>query len=323
MGTAAHAVLEAAYRGEFSGASDPRGAALDLWDGLIIKLAGRLSGAQEPSRWRDYQLKRLRAAARATAIATGTSTASIGDRTSPSTHVEHRLRSADGRLVGQPDRVEIRGGHVTVVDLKTAAIDPGDLPVAYRQQLQLYSWLWHETSGEWPADAAIELLDGTRLPVEIVPVECDALADEALAALGSFNRLVESGADFIELAEPGIEQCRYCVFRGGCPRFLSEASEDWRSFRFVIGGRLHEDSGGEGNERCLTIAAEYGTAGRDGRDIRIRGVFEGHQLRPNTFIVADRVLAEVALHDYWADADSLIWVWDEDMVGRFHSPLRR
>ena len=82
--------------------------------------------------------------------------------------------------MGQPDRVEIRGGHVTGVDLKTSAIDPGDLPVAYRQQLQLYSWLWHETSGAWPDDAAIEMLDGTRLPVEIVPVECDARAREAV-----------------------------------------------------------------------------------------------------------------------------------------------
>ena len=149
MGTAAHAVLEAAYRGEFATASDARLAALDAWDTLIIRLAGRLPGSQEPSRWRDYQLKRLRAAARAAAISTSMSILSITDGASPSTQLERRLRSADGRVVGQPDRVEIRGGHVTVVDLKTSAIDPGDLPVAYRQQLQLYSWLWHETSGEW------------------------------------------------------------------------------------------------------------------------------------------------------------------------------
>ena len=316
MGTAAHAVLEAAYRGEFAAASAPRLAALEAWDSLIIKLAGRLPGAQDPPRWRDYQLKRLRAAARAAAISTSTFISSIAGSASPSTQVEHRLKSADGRVVGQPDRVEIRGGHVTVVDLKTSAIDPGDLPVAYRQQLQLYSWLWHETSGEWPADAAIEMLDGTRLPVEIVPAECDGLAAEAVAALESFNRLVDAGADFIELAEPGIEQCRYCVFRGGCPAFLSEVSEEWRLFRSVIGGKLQEDSGEEGSERSLTIAAEYGTAARDGHAIRIRGTFEGPRLRPNSFVVADRVLAEVALHDYWADSDSLIWAWDERMESR-------
>ena len=314
MGTVAHAVIEAAYRGEFAGADDPSRAALAFWDSRIAELTERLSGFREPSRWRDYQMKRFRAAARAAAIATGTSRPSIAGGVSRSVRVEHRLTSTDGRVVGRPDRVETSSGRVTIVDLKTGNIEPGDLPAAYGQQLQLYSWLWHEVSGEWPTDAAVELLDGTRLPLEVSPGECGALAAEAVRALESFNELVESGADFLALATPGMEECRYCVFRGSCPAFLREADEEWRSFRFVVGGRVQDDSGDEAGERCLTVTSEYGTASRDGREIRIRGILDGPALHPGSLVVADKVLAEVALHDYWADEDSLIWTWDPGAV---------
>ena len=40
MGTAAHAVLEAAYRGELGSADDPKRAALSVWDRIIEELAG-------------------------------------------------------------------------------------------------------------------------------------------------------------------------------------------------------------------------------------------------------------------------------------------
>ena len=203
---------------------------------------------------------------------------------------------------------------MTIIDLKTGTVAPDDVPPPYREQLRLYSWLWHETAGEWPNGAAIELLDGTRVWQEIAPAECTAVAEAAVGALESFNRLVESGADFAAMATPGIEQCRYCPVRGGCPAFLRVSSEEWHSLRFAVGGRVRDDTGSSTSERCLTIAAEYGTAGSS--EIRVRGTFEGPRLCPGSFVVADRVLAEVALHNYRADEESLIWRWNEVMTGR-------
>ena len=320
MGTAAHAVLEAAYRGDFATASDVRQAALAFWDSTIEELADECSVPQDPSRWRDYHMKRMRAASRAAAVATSTPKGAPAGSAATSMRVEAWLRSADGKVVGRPDRVETVGGRTTIVDLKTSTIEPGDVPVAYQQQLKLYSWLWHEVSDQWPHAAAIELLDGTRLPLGVVPGECEALAEEAVTALESFNALADSGADFTTLAAPGVEQCRYCLFKGSCPAFLRAADQEWGSFRVTVGGRLLEDSGEDGGERCLTIAAERGTASDDGGVVRVRGVLDGPRLPSDSFVVADRVIAEVALHDYMADADSLIWMWDEGMESRLAEP---
>ena len=315
MGTAAHAVIEAAYRGDFESADDPKRAALFVWDTAIHELAGEVPGSREPARWRNYQIRRLGAATRAAEIATAGPPLERREYAAPALRVEGWLRSADGRIVGRPDRIETRGGRVTVIDLKTGAVAPDDIPAAYRQQLLLYAWLWHEVADEWPDGAAIEMLDGTRAWQDIAPAECDAVADAAVKALASFNRLVESAADFVEVATPGIEHCRFCRFRGGCPAFLREADGEWDSQRVAVGGRVRDDSGADSPQRCLTIATECGTAAGSS-EIRVRGTVAGPRLDRGSFIVADRVLAEVALHDYWADEESLIWSWDEGMAGR-------
>lgn len=316
MGIAAHAVLEAAYRGAFATAEDPRGAALAFWDSTVAKLASERSVSQEPTRWRGYQMKRMRAASRAATVAASMQKGLPTDGKATSARIEAWLKSADGKVVGRPDRVETTGGRTTVVDLKTSSIEPDDVPAAYQQQLQLYSWLWHEVWGEWPHGAVIELLDGTRLPLTVIPAECETLAGEALVALDSFNELAESGADFTTLATPGIEQCRYCLFKGSCPAFLSAAEPEWGPYRSTIGGRLLEDSSNDDGDRCLTIAAERGTASNDGGVVRVRGILDGPLLPSDSFVVADRVIPEVALHDYRADPDSLIWIWDKGMEAR-------
>ena len=110
MGTAAHAVIEAAYRGEFGGTDDPKRAALSAWDAMIGELADRVAGSREPVRWRDYQIKRLRAATRAAAIATAAPLSERAEYAVPSIRIEGWLRSADGRIAGRPDRIERPGG---------------------------------------------------------------------------------------------------------------------------------------------------------------------------------------------------------------------
>lgn len=311
MGTAAHSVLEAAYRGEFQQDEDPKRAALALWDELIHAAIEGVDGVPDPARWRDYQMKRLRAATRAGAVSRREPAARSAKKSQSGTRIEDWLASGDGKVRGRPDRIEVTAGKATIIDLKTSTLDPGEVPLAYRQQLQLYAWLWHETASDWPVAAEIELLDGSRRPIDVVPEECESLAVEAVDALESFNQLVESQADFLELASPDEEQCRYCRYCGGCPAFLNRADESWRSFRATIGGRLLGDSAHtEADARCLTIAVEWGTAGSDALEVKIRGRIGGPQLESGCTVVVDNVIPEVAAHDYWADWDSLVWVWD-------------
>ena len=311
MGTAAHAVLEAAYRGVFNGAADPKQAALAMWDELLAEVAQSAEESPRPERWRDYQMRRLRTAARAAAVVPSGAPTSAG---APAMRIEKWLVSRDGKVRGRPDRIESRGGRTTIVDLKTSALDPGEVPIAYRQQLQLYAWLWHEATSSWPNGAAIEVLDGTRHSIEVDPDECESLAADAIVALDSFNALVSASADFLELASPGSEQCRYCRYRGGCPAFLSSAEESWRRFRATVGGKVvRGEPDGHHESPPLKIAAEWGTTRNDGGIVSIRGQIEGPEVGEE-WAVADGVVPEVALHDYWADADSLIWFWDSSPV---------
>lgn len=311
MGTAAHSVLEAAHRGEFDGETNPKQSALAYWDGLIQKRVDAIDGLPAPAGWRDYQMKRLRTAARAAAVAQREPARPAPVGAKPQTRIEDWLVSKDGKVRGRPDRIESRGEETTIVDIKTAALDPDEIPIAYQEQLRLYAWLWHQVTSSWPQGAEVELLDGSRHAVAVNPGECESAAAAAVEALNSFNTRVESGADFLDLANPSAEQCRYCRYRGGCPAFLSAADESWRAYRATIGGTLLDDSGENRDAtRCLTIAVKHGTAGLEVAEVKVRGLLNGPPLAPGCQIVADNVIPEVELHDYVADWDSLMWVWD-------------
>lgn len=313
MGSVAHSVVEAAYRGDFAGEANPRRAAIDLWDRLVTEAAQGVPAAPEPSRWRDYQMKRLRAATQAAAVTRRQPRARSSSGEHRGTRVEEWLVSRDGRVRGRPDRIEVADGKVTVIDLKTASLDEGDVPLAYQQQLQLYAWLHHEVTAGWPDAAAIETLAGDRLFVDVDPDVCNQVAADAIKAMEAFNRLAESAANFIPLATPDVEHCRYCRYRGGCPAFVAAADESWGAFRAMVGGSLVGDEGDKNDERirCLTVRVDAGTI-EVGGQARIRGELGTSPLPQGTWVVADRVVPEVALHDYWVDWDSLLWTWATD-----------
>ncbi len=311
MGIAAHAVLEAAYRGELDG-PEPKNAALALWDRVVAEQVTLGSAAVTPERWRDYQLKRIGSAMRAARIADPVVGTGSSPRTS-GTAVERWLSSIDGSIRGRPDRVESDGVSITVVDLKTSSIEPDEIPLAYQRQLQLYAWLWHEDTAEWPDRGEIELLDGTRLSVDVSQAVCGEVARAAIEALVRFNELVEAQADFLALATPGLDQCRFCPYRGGCYRFLETADESWGAFRSTLAGRVLRDDG-DGALRRIELEVVAGTAPADVRTVSIRGTL-GDRVAAGMWVVADNVRSEVALHDYWADLDSRLWSWGVDFEG--------
>src|SRR3990172_11053134 len=65
--------------------------------------------------------------------------------------IEVPVQSKDGLFQGRVDRIERRPEGVWLYDYKSALRE--DFPGRYERQLQLYSYLWNQTHGEWPIEA--------------------------------------------------------------------------------------------------------------------------------------------------------------------------
>jgi CRISPR/Cas system-associated exonuclease Cas4 (RecB family) len=130
--------------------------------------------------------------------------------------LERRMESQDGLLLGIADRIERHAYGVRIVDIKTGAVPSSD--VGHIHQLLAYSYLWHETTGEWPVEALIEYpLEDKRTVVEISPSECAAVGDEMKVVARQF---VEGLPEPMYLARPGAP-CVGCNFRPWCEPFWS------------------------------------------------------------------------------------------------------
>lgn len=69
-------------------------------------------------------------------------------------------------------------GACRLIDYKSAL--RADLPERYERQLQLYALLWHETFGEWPAEAYIVYpFTGATHKVAVDPAICLQVGHEA------------------------------------------------------------------------------------------------------------------------------------------------
>lgn len=123
------------------------------------------------------------------------------------------LQSPEGLFIGRIDRVEYSEFGIRLVDYKGAA--RSDLPSRYERQLQLYAWLWHESFGEWPAEAEVyyPLLSEQRT-VSIDPAVCEEVARESAEAIAGLFL----GPSYDKLATPG-DVCKVCDFRPWCRPF--------------------------------------------------------------------------------------------------------
>lgn len=126
---------------------------------------------------------------------------------------EQQLRSADGLVEGTPDRVERIGGRWRIVDYKTS-LEPDE--ARDTRQVQLYSALWQELQGEWPAAALLVYeLQGRTTTVPADPEPCRALIEEARSEA---RKLLTPRPPDAALANPG-EVCAWCQFRPWCSPF--------------------------------------------------------------------------------------------------------
>lgn len=238
LGTAFHAVMAAAHKGELrAGSVSDRSPARGLFDKTAHKLhvgAHHLVRLKFPSAncLPFYYLTRERAALTATPIAasrrpSSSSTAGAARFAFPPVRTESLLCSTDGRIVGRADHIDSRAG--VVVDYKTGNIVKAEgclVSDAEARQLRLYAFLAAE-NGTDIGTGAIVRADGQRSEFAISPAEAETEAGCAKKQLARLNAAVSEGASFRDLASPSPSNCSLCPCLPFCGPFWNEAEPEW------------------------------------------------------------------------------------------------
>lgn len=240
LGTAFHAVLAAAHKGDLQVANaGDRAPARILFD----KTARELHQKAHPlvklkfrsaDRLPFYNLHRERSARIATPIAVSR-TASSGSAAGAArpnelaAKTEFRLCSKDGRIVGRADHIDGPSG--TVLDYKTGRAPEGEAGAGtvsdYEvRQLRLYAYLAAE-NGIGVDKGVIVRGDGRRGEIAVSQAEAGAEADRAREQLSKLNAAVAGGASFRDLASPSSKNCAFCPCIPFCESFWAAAQPEW------------------------------------------------------------------------------------------------
>lgn len=236
LGETAHAVTEAAFkRTDWASEQSHRRAALEItWESCVAAGTARLASAWSPSspppaeEWPGYQLTKIRTLRRAERV--------IESRTSnrgeplPGTGIEAALADPGSMLEGRVDRVDREGGTFRVVDLKTG-LQQGAPTEDQTRQLLLYAVLVHRTTGEWPAEIAIENASGEQVATPLDRAAAEIALDQVLSAVADFNQRIDA---LTLTAQPNPETCRWCAYRVVCGPYWNELRVDW-NHRSVLG----------------------------------------------------------------------------------------
>ncbi len=245
LGLTSHDLTEAIARGDLDSVEpDDLPRALEAaWDVQIeayyqeLQAAWPLGSVPSPQRWAGYGPTRRRLLRRLVAQAQARETREVASATGRVV-VEQMLEPPEIPLHGRVDRVEHENGNARIVDLKSGWARPQELRPSHRRQLLLYAYLWHALHGEWPAEAAIQRLDGSRMTIDVEPAEAEALAEELLEQREAFNAALATTGSVWRLASPSAESCQYCDFKTVCPAFFEEATESWGCYRRHLLGRI-------------------------------------------------------------------------------------
>lgn len=112
-----------------------------------------------------------------------------------------------------------------IIDYKTGAVAgaSGQLRDGYARQLKLYAYLEHEATEAWPTRGILIPFEGEPVDVAIDPGQCEALADDARAALAAYNAAVPGAPP----ARPAPAACAWCDAAAVCPAFWEACDPDW------------------------------------------------------------------------------------------------
>ncbi len=263
LGSAAHRVLEdqatlSRYDGEelvsrfglaWSSAVDNQRTKLDRQQ--------RLRPVPSPDRWPAYSRTRRGVFEIVRSRKRGFRRSSLGG-----SHVQNELAiaSQETGLSARIDRVVNTVEGVVIIDFKTGRSASVEERESHRQQVRLYAYLWHESTGEWPSRCEIRYLDGET---EVVQVDSAVLIEMAVSyrdKLRLLRRTLEnsSGLDNSQIGPRTANTCRFCSYRAVCSRrqYASESAVDGapRDLEGEVTGMA-----ASGSEWAITIDTHAGT----------------------------------------------------------------
>jgi CRISPR/Cas system-associated exonuclease Cas4 (RecB family) len=156
-------------------------------------------------------------------------------------HSEKWLESKDKLIGGKPDLIIENGSRIEIIDFKTGAIkqdyldDEGelfsDIKEEYKEQLKLYAYLYFENTNKFPTNLSLVDLAKQKFSIEFSEGECKTLFEEAKDLLKSTNNSINTKT-FI--ANPKVENCKYCLFRPACSFYYNKFDSDF-SINDVVG----------------------------------------------------------------------------------------
>ena len=262
LGESAHAVIEAAFK-RTDWPNDPdrlRDQIEAVWDGSVAVGVAKLAKAWAPANpppadeWPGFQLTRARTARRVERLVTAAPAARVAP--APGTGIEVTLEDPNSMLFGRVDRIDRVGSTVRVVDLKTG-LKQGDATEGQTRQLLLYAILVHRSTGEWPAEIAIEDASGAQTVRPLAPVEAEGALDQVTSAVASFNERA-SGPTPSFTAQPDPDTCRWCAYRVVCRPYWVGLRDEWKH-RSVLGEILSSGTSDRGAHVELQISSPSDT----------------------------------------------------------------
>ena len=295
LGNVIHAVGERVGGHHYWGvrSSEQSDVVKEIWDQESVKQREILISAwkpaepPEPADWPQYAMNRTRTIREMTPkvrldLESGPAPDGHhhqGQGLGPLPWRERELIDEFRRIRGTPDRVEMRGNEIWVVDIKTGAKqgEPSDEQV---MQLLLYAHLVQSQTGTLPSGAAIVVPGGGEYPIAVSQDDVDNVVAQTLTIREDFEqqRVAAVGA-FI--GTPSETACGYCAFRLVCPLYADARDEDWKVLNTLTGMVVSV----EGEFPWFTLEVEVqGPQWRQGQLTRIVDVCWPEEVTPGRSI---------------------------------------
>ncbi len=169
--------------------------------------------------------------------------------------------SIRGLLVGRIDRVATFDGNVTLFEYKTGRSNSPEHRRRHQLQLQIYSYLWHESHGEWPAAARVVYHDADEVEIAVEPAELMAVGTALENRVENFINRVATTSDetLSKLASASANTCRFCSYRPVCGAYWNAVEPDGSWPEYDLRGVV-EEIVERGDDIAMTLNVEEGSA---------------------------------------------------------------
>lgn len=144
------------------------------------------------------------------------------------------FETADKIIGGKVDVVVREETGVKIIDYKTGKIvendeDENTIKQDYIDQLKMYSGLYFESTGAWPAELTIVSINGKHFNVPFTKDGCISLLAEAKARFSEINELIANNCSHDQLASPSPDACSFCGYRPACFSYWGQRQDtkDW------------------------------------------------------------------------------------------------